>query len=737
MMQPRRQLLRTVLPAAALAAALALSISSFFLVRQWERTRAERAFRGVALDRFRSIEEQLRDETLKLRLLRATYLASYEAQSGSYTGFIREFRATVVAATLTDSSTATIAFARAVPASERSAVVATMRANGYPDFEIRDRDPNGSFGPSGSRPSYYPVLIAEPSSRNNQIQGWDLSNVPAFRSAMERASATGNAVAALGQVIAGGPAGNLGVWIFDPIVEPTTSREALRGSRPTVDGFVVMQLRVSALVENALTGLTPSGIDILVYDITGPARRRLLYAHQSRSRPASISALQAPARYQWSSTLSLGGRRWDIVEKSGPAFVRAHTYFVSWAVLGGSLFSTAIMFAFLLWYLRRTRAVELTVAERTAQLSREVEEHKRTEDSLQAAHDDLERRVADVNQRSREIELLSEMGDLLQTCQDLPEACNVVARFGERLFPRESGVLFMFNESRRFLEASTKWGPTAVGETLFSSDECWSLRRGQIHSVTDRTDSLVCVHLGEDAPGRLSYYCLPLSALGQTIGVLHIQRALDASSGQAEDQANALADQSRKRLAVAMAEHAAMAFANLRLRETLRQQSIRDPLTMLFNRRYMEESVEREVHRARRASSSLGVIILDLDHFKDFNDTYGHEAGDLVLKSFARLLQGSVRGEDIPCRFGGEEFVVILPNASLESSRQKAESLRRQSAGLELEYGGGKLPGITISVGVAVLEAGDTGGSSLLQAADEALYRAKRAGRDRVEVARK
>ncbi len=732
---------RYFLVVVAVAVAVGLSLSSFFLVRQWERNRAERAFRGIATDRFRAIEEQMKDEALKLRLLRATYLSSVEAQSGSYTGFIREFRATVLSAMLADSATDTIAYIQAVPEPAREEVGATMRSHGYPGFRIFDRSSSGGKVVSAVRPRYFPIMVAEPRSQNGRLQGWDMASVNAYNVAMEKAEETGNPTASQAESLGSGSNAPTGFWMFSPLLEKTSSSDALLGDRTTVDGFVAIEFRVSGLVENALSGLDASGIDILVYDQTDSSKPILLYTHQSRTRSGSsgLRRREIDTAYRWTGNLQVGDRRWQIVAVPAPAFIRSHTYYVSWAVLGGGLLSTAMMVGFLVWYLRRTRAVEMIVAERTAQLSREIGEHEKAEQSLTIAHENLTRRVEIINQRSREIELLSEMGDLLQTCQELAEAYDVVARFGAQLFPTESGVLFMFNESHRFLESAAKWGPTAYGETVFTGDACWSLRRGRLHAVTEQGEGLICRHLGDEVRGRFSYFCLPLTALGETIGVLHIQRVqeeADREPGELDTEPSRILDQSRKRLAVALGEHAAMAFANLRLRETLRQQSIRDPLTSLFNRRYMEESLEREIHRARRSGSPMGVVILDIDHFKKFNDTYGHEAGDLVLKGVARLIQGSVRGEDIPCRFGGEEFVLILPNASLEASRQKAESIRIETQRISVEHGGQRLPQITVSLGVAVLAEGASGGTTLLQAADEALYRAKNGGRNRVESAR-
>jgi diguanylate cyclase (GGDEF)-like protein len=191
----------------------------------------------------------------------------------------------------------------------------------------------------------------------------------------------------------------------------------------------------------------------------------------------------------------------------------------------------------------------------------------------------------------------------------------------------------------------------------------------------------------------------------------------------------------RLRLAKTVAEQIALALANVKLRETLRLQASQDPLTGLFNRRYLEDSLAREFHRAARRKRTLGVMMLDLDHFKRFNDEFGHDAGDLVLREVATFLAGRARREDIVCRYGGEEFVLVLPECSLEGLESLAEQVRLGIHGLVLKHRGRRLPTVTVSVGVALHpDHGDTPGA-LLQTADIGLYRSKAAGRDRVTVA--
>jgi diguanylate cyclase (GGDEF)-like protein len=193
--------------------------------------------------------------------------------------------------------------------------------------------------------------------------------------------------------------------------------------------------------------------------------------------------------------------------------------------------------------------------------------------------------------------------------------------------------------------------------------------------------------------------------------------------------------EAKQKLAVTVAEHLTLAISNLKLRETLKHESIHDSLTGLFNRRYMEESLKREIYRARRQGQPVGVIMIDIDHFKQFNDSFGHEAGDRVLQELASFLQSNIRSSDIACRYGGEELLLILPDADLAVTRQRAEHLREGVKHLQVVYHHQTLDTITISLGVACFPQQGLTGETVIQTADRALYQAKRLGRDRVAVA--
>jgi diguanylate cyclase (GGDEF)-like protein/PAS domain S-box-containing protein len=364
----------------------------------------------------------------------------------------------------------------------------------------------------------------------------------------------------------------------------------------------------------------------------------------------------------------------------------------------------------------------------TRSIFRNISESKRAEEALQRSNEVLLRSVNELEQRTREISTMSEMGDLLQSCQKLDEAYKVISEFVPQMIPSDSGALGAITSSRNLVEIVAEWGTERPAERVFSPEDCWALRRGRMHIVKDRSSALYCRHLGEATPD--SYFCVPLVAQGEAVGLLHVE----ASASRSQDSFDLTAP-TKLRLIEAVADRIALAMANLKLQEAMRQQSVRDPLTGLFNRRYMEESLERELRRAVRSNRTLGILMLDLDFFKHFNDNYGHDAGDAMLREFSALLGTTFRGGDIACRYGGEEFALILPEASLEATGQRGEVLREKTKRLNVQHRGLSLGTVTLSVGVAAFPQHGTTSEALLRAADEALYAAKKTGRDRVVVA--
>jgi diguanylate cyclase (GGDEF)-like protein/PAS domain S-box-containing protein len=366
------------------------------------------------------------------------------------------------------------------------------------------------------------------------------------------------------------------------------------------------------------------------------------------------------------------------------------------------------------------------------QLRKEILERQQVEQALKDAKGKMEGLVGEVEQRNHDITLLNELGDLLQACLTRDEAYGAIAQFGEKLFPDDTGTLFVLNPSQNLLETVAHWGESPAGEPVFTPEDCWAFRRSEAHKTTAAQPGLRCRHL--PASSVTDHCCIPMIAQGETMGLLHLENHL-CRLVNLPPAAQAFLTESKERLAVTLAKQISLALASLNLREILRWQAIRDPLTGLFNRRYMEESLEREVLRVKRRGASLGVIMMDLDHFKRFNDTFGHKAGDAMLSALADVLKKHTRREDIVCRYGGEEFLVILPETSLELTRERAELLREVVSQLQLEYLGQSLGAITISLGVAAFPEHGSTGEEIILAADAALYHAKKKGRNRVVVA--
>jgi diguanylate cyclase (GGDEF)-like protein/PAS domain S-box-containing protein len=347
---------------------------------------------------------------------------------------------------------------------------------------------------------------------------------------------------------------------------------------------------------------------------------------------------------------------------------------------------------------------------------------------LEQAHEELRHHAEELEQRGGEMAILAQLGELLQSCESLDEAYAVIAGVAEPLFAGDAGALYALAASRITTEAVAAWGNPPPTRTVFAPTECWALRRSRLHVVREAEPELKCAHVEE--PISAGLLCAPLAAQSETLGLLHVQ-VRRRIAGRA--RAAQLAD--RERLVKTVGEQLALALANIQLRGTLREQSLRDPLTGLFNRRYMEESLDREVRRAAREGYALGVLMADLDGFKHLNDAFGHAAGDEVLRRVGRFLEAAIRGGDIACRFGGEEFVVILPKASVDEIQRRAEALREGIKLLQQDEPTPLYPTATVSIGVAAYPDHGTSVAELLLAADSAMYRAKTLGRDRVVVA--
>ncbi len=362
-------------------------------------------------------------------------------------------------------------------------------------------------------------------------------------------------------------------------------------------------------------------------------------------------------------------------------------------------------------------------------IMRDIADQKRAQREKQEK-EILRAQVDELSRRTHDISILNELGEVLRSAVTLDEAYPVIPRFVRELLPAKSGAVFELNERHNLLEAAVSWGGAPPHEDAFLPHECWALRRGQMHHVESSSSELACKHWKPRITA--SSLCVPLTARGKTLGLLHLLGAPHDGSWAAGEDA---LGEYKQRLAKTVAQQISSALFDLRLQETLRFEASRDPLTGLFNRRHMEESLHRELYRAARKKTNVGFILLDLDRFKEFNDRFGHTAGDVALRELSAAVQKRSRAGDILCRYGGEEFLLVLSDCSLDDLLRRAEELRDGARQLRLEHEGHAIGRITLSAGVALFPDHGKTPEELFQAADAALYVAKKGGRDRIMVA--
>ena len=368
-----------------------------------------------------------------------------------------------------------------------------------------------------------------------------------------------------------------------------------------------------------------------------------------------------------------------------------------------------------------------------AGILRENLQRRRAERTAGHINQQLEETVAQLRRAGADTRELSQYAGMLQSCRSVDEALAVTADTFTRLLPDFGGSVFLLRPSRDLAEMVLGWGVQALpSASPVASSDCWALRRGQPHAVDDRDGDTHCAHAPRDPAQPAIGVCVPITAHGETMGFVYLSRAVTEADRQVPPEER---PPSRREIAAALVEQLALALSNLKLQDTLRSQSVRDALTGLFNRRYLEESLQRELARCERRGRPLALLMLDIDHFKRFNDQHGHDGGDAVLVHFAQVLTSHSRHEDIACRYGGEEFTLILPEMPPDGGAARAEEVRIAVESMVVENNGRRLPPVTVSIGVSSYPADGNDPSSLLRAADAALYRAKQSGRNRVVAA--
>jgi diguanylate cyclase (GGDEF)-like protein/PAS domain S-box-containing protein len=352
---------------------------------------------------------------------------------------------------------------------------------------------------------------------------------------------------------------------------------------------------------------------------------------------------------------------------------------------------------------------------------RDITSRKDAENEAKKAHAELLVLVAELQRRDSEMKLLIHMDDLLQSCTTVAEAFQVISIMARDLFNGQNGSLAIFNTQSQLLETVARWGEESIMESEFLLKDCWAMRRGQPHEVVDPKKGLLCQHYTQTP--ETGTLCQPLTIQGETLGLLIIIGDME------NERSNSL-----RQLVVTVGEAIRLSLSNIKLREELREQAIRDPLTGLYNRRYLEESLSRELYRSRRQKTHLCIAMIDLDDFKVVNDMSGHGAGDAVLREVGRILLEHMRITDITCRYGGDEFLIVLPESSLDDARQRMEQIRLLIKGQAIHYGDKPLNPMTVSIGIAAANEHSFIARELIRVADDALYAAKKIGNDHIFI---
>ena len=357
-------------------------------------------------------------------------------------------------------------------------------------------------------------------------------------------------------------------------------------------------------------------------------------------------------------------------------------------------------------------------------LFRDALHRRRVEKQVLSLNQQLAASVRGLEERAEHARVLTVARDELHLCVTAADAHDSVARTVAQLLPGSRGALCVVNNSRQMVEAAAAWGDGSSLPEMFRLDACCGLRSGHLRWRIPGKSEIHCAHFSGAMPDR--YLCLPLAAHGGTLAVLYVECPTAEIASVVDQRLDTL---------IEFVELAAVSIAGLNLRSKLESQSIRDSLTSLFNRHFMEVALDRELKRAERHGTNLAVFMLDVDHFKQFNDVYGHEAGDTVLREVADVFRRCVRSEDIVCRYGGEKFVIILPEITPEMAFERAEKIRVEVGAVRVRLRGEVLREVTISIGIAMYPQSGDFLDQILRVADRSLYEAKHRGRNQTVFA--
>ena len=313
--------------------------------------------------------------------------------------------------------------------------------------------------------------------------------------------------------------------------------------------------------------------------------------------------------------------------------------------------------------------------------------------------------------------LLTEFSETLISCKNKEDMIVVISSYVSKLLDFSKGVFYIFDSTHKYLEANSSWGDIANYDKIIKSDECLAIRCSVIHITSATEPSSSCDHIME-IKQEITCVCVPLVAQNEIFGLIYLE--ISSINPDILDNFNLIITMVSKTIA--------LAFINANLRNLLRDQSIRDSLTGLFNRRFLDEYLIKQVFYAKRNNLNIAIIMFDIDNFKNVNDTYGHDVGDTILEKIGHLMTRLTRADDVICRYGGEEFVCVLQNCSLTLAKKRAEEIRKEISNMTK----GNLPKITISLGISMYPTDAIMPNELVEASDKALYQSKKTGKNKV-----
>lgn len=590
-----------------------------------------------------------------------------------------------------DVDLAMVGLAQRVVAADRTSFEQSLSNEIGKGITITSMNSTGAMATDIPRQDYFPITFIEPKDEGDSHIGMNIGADPIIAKAMRQAAETGFP-AVSGTIILHKKDGDENGYC---VIAPIVAAGKLIGYAIEYDSFGQLIKEIS--------GSQDGFSSLAIFDSAAPVPSQPVTTIGSGFKDGQGLPELIADSANYVKKVDLKNHFWTIVAIPKPADP-ANVWLMS--AIGAANAAFIILIAmYMFTSIRRSLSLESVEAD------------------LRKSNEDLSTWAVKSEQRTFELTMLREMSDMLQTCDSSSEAFLVMSLFMYKLFMPFSGAIYILDINRETAEIKVSWGGDSPADRIIKFNDCLALKRSAVYKVEDTAAGLVCAHAKNPTPG--GYICLPMMAQGEVFGLFYL-------AAGAENKPRL--DTDEYVLATTVAEQLAMTLANITLRERLRELSLTDHLTKLFNRRYMEDMLEREARRADRNNLPIGFIMLDIDFFKDVNDTYGHDTGDRVLETLGIFLKTNVRMEDIACRYGGEEFLLVMPGSDRANTVKRAAEILDKVQLLSFETDGKNLSPIHLSGGVAIYPEDTNDKQQIVIKADEALYEAKKTGRNKIVI---